>query len=243
MDARRSPSSALLQSYLSIGRIIEAAAPGAEAFHPATASVGAGRSSAAWAASGSAFIGPNAKAVEAMGDRSKRRSSAAHARGRPFLASRHVATARNPKIAGLRRYPHDQGFEGGGGRDRIVTGSGVVEDSRGLAQAARPRDDRVFIGKHRDPATSRFRSLPTSRETSFISASGMFMSVASENHRGGPRPPRQKTRRRWRSSDRSCKAVNYDSAGTARIRGGQDKVILFLERNTRIQVEHPVTEP
>src|SRR6266545_1656033 len=46
----------------------------------------------------------------------------------------------------------------------------------------------------------------------------------------------------WPATNSTVPAVGYDSAGTVEFVAGQDKSFFFLEMNTRLQVEHPVTE-
>src|SRR5205807_6182053 len=59
-----------------------------------------------------------------------------------------------------------------------------------------------------------------------------------------PSPLRDETARRKMGEQAVAlaKAVHYDSAGTVEFVTGQDKSFYFLEMNTRLQVEHPVTE-
>ena len=67
----------------------------------------------------------------------------------------------------------------------------------------------------------------------------------SEGDRGGAESPLLDAATRKKMGEQAvalAKAVGYDSAGTVEFVAGQDKSFYFLEMNTRLQVEHPVTE-
>ena len=65
-----------------------------------------------------------------------------------------------------------------------------------------------------------------------------------EGHRGSATPLLDEATRKTMGEQAVAlaKAVGYDSAGTVEFIAGQDRKFYFLEMNTRLQVEHPVTE-
>src|ERR1700745_2448426 len=144
------------QSYLLIDKIVEAClATGAEAVHPGYGFLSEHEASpVALAKAGITFIGPNPKAIAAMGDKieSKKAAAAAKVSTVPGHLGVIVDEAEAMKIADEIGYPvMIKASAGGGGKGmRIAHSTGEVAEGFGLAQAeaqASFGDDRVFIEK------------------------------------------------------------------------------------------------
>jgi propionyl-CoA carboxylase alpha chain len=140
---------------------------------------------------------------------------------------------------------------GGGGKGmRIAHAAGEVAGGlRPRKSEARPSfgDDRVFVEKFiTTRATSRSRCSATSTATS--SSGERECSIQRRNQKVIEEAPSAAPRRAKRADGMGeqavalAQAVGYDSAGTVEFVAGQDRSFYFLEMNTRLQVEHPVTE-
>ncbi len=156
------------------------------------------------------------------------------------------------KIADAIGYPvMIKASAGGGGKGmRIAYSTSEVAEGFGLAKAeakASFGDDRVFIEKFIvDPRHIEIQVLGD-KHGNVIYLGERECSIQRRNQKvieEAPSPLLDEATRRKMGEQAVAlaKAVKYDSAGTVEFVAGQDKSFYFLEMNTRLQVEHPVTE-
>ena len=244
------------ESYLVIETIVKACRKsGAEAVHPGYGFLSErAEFPRALADAGVVFIGPNPGAIAAMGDKIESKKAAAKAGVSTvpgFLGviqdEKHAV-----KIAGEIGYPvMIKASAGGGGKGmRIAHSSAQVVEGFNLAKAeakASFGDDRVFIEKFIvDPRHIEIQVLGD-KHGNVIHLGERECSIQRRNQKvieEAPSPLLDEITRRKMGEQAVAlaKAVNYDSAGTVEFVAGQDKSFYFLEMNTRLQVEHPVTE-
>jgi propionyl-CoA carboxylase alpha chain len=247
---------AAAESYLVIDKIIEACrASGAEAVHPGYGFLSEREAFAqALAKAGIVFIGPNAKAIAAMGDKIESKKAAARAKVSTvpgFLGviedEKHAV-----RIADEIGYPVMIKASAGGGGKGMRIAHRKAEVAEGFARARSEAkssfgDDRVFIEKFIvDPRHIEIQVLGD-KHGHVIHLGERECSIQRRNQKVVEEAPSPlldaETRRQMgKQAVQLAKAVGYDSAGTVEFVAGQDKSFYFLEMNTRLQVEHPVTE-
>jgi propionyl-CoA carboxylase alpha chain len=247
---------AAAESYLLIDKIVEACRQtSAEAVHPGYGFLSEREAfPRALQAAGIVFIGPNPGAIAAMGDKIESKKAAAKAKVSTvpgFLGviedEKHAV-----RIADEIGYPvMIKASAGGGGKGmRVAHSTGEVAEGFGLAKAEAKSsfgDDRVFIEKFIvDPRHIEIQVLGD-KHGNVIYLGERECSIQRRNQKvieEAPSPLLDESTRRKMGEQAVAlaKAVNYDSAGTVEFVAGQDKSFYFLEMNTRLQVEHPVTE-
>ena len=247
---------AAAQSYLLIDRIVEACRrTGAQAVHPGYGFLSERAAfPKALEAAGIVFIGPNPVAIEAMGDKieSKKAANAA----RVSTVPGHLGVIEDPdhavKIADEIGYPvMIKASAGGGGKGMRIAYS-ADEVAEGFARARSEAassfgDDRVFVEKFIvDPRHIEIQVLGD-KHGNVVYLGERECSIQRRNQKvieEAPSPLLDEATRRKMGEQAVAlaKAVGYDSAGTVEFVAGQDRSFFFLEMNTRLQVEHPVTE-
>jgi propionyl-CoA carboxylase alpha chain len=247
---------AAAESYLLIDKIVEACRKtGAQAVHPGYGFLSEREAfPRALAGAGIVFIGPNPGAIAAMGDKIESKKAAAKAD--VSTVPGHLGVIEDErhavKIADAIGYPvMIKASAGGGGKGmRIAYSTSEVAEGFGLAKAeakASFGDDRVFIEKFIvDPRHIEIQVLGD-KHGNVIYLGERECSIQRRNQKvieEAPSPLLDATTRRKMGEQAVAlaKAVKYDSAGTVEFVAGQDKSFYFLEMNTRLQVEHPVTE-
>jgi 3-methylcrotonyl-CoA carboxylase alpha subunit len=242
-------------SYLNIDRILEAAAKtGAEAIHPGYGFLSENAEFARrCAAAGIVFVGPTAEMMEAMGSKSGSKALMEKA-GVPLVPGYHGEAQDEATLANA---ANRIGFPvlvkasaGGGGRGMRIVRS-ADELAAAIVSAKREAlaafgDDRVLIEK--------FVENPRHIEVQIIGDShGNLLSLferectLQRRHQKvieeAPSPTLDPAQRDavCEAARKAAGAVSYVGAGTIEfVSNGRD--VFFIEMNTRLQVEHPVTE-
>ena len=244
------------QSYLQIDKIVEACKKtGAQAVHPGYGFLSEKQEfQKALAKAGIVFIGPDALAIHAMGDKieSKKLAQKAGVSTVPGYLAAIPNADEAVKIAQKIGYPvMIKASAGGGGKGmRIAYNDAEAHEGFGSATneaKASFADDRVFIEKYiEEPRHIEIQLIGDSHGNCLYlwerecSIQRRHQKVIEE----APSPFLDaKTRKAMgEQAVALAKAVKYKSAGTVEFIVDKHRKFYFLEMNTRLQVEHPVTE-
>jgi propionyl-CoA carboxylase alpha chain len=244
------------QSYLVIDRIVQACKDtGAEAVHPGYGFLSERESFAdALAKAGVVFIGPNNRAIAAMGDKieSKKLAQAAKVTTVPGFIGEIKDDAHARAIAREIGYPvMVKASAGGGGKglrivhkeDELVQ---AIQSSQHEAKASFG-DDRLFIEKFVTEPRHIEIQVMGDKHGNVVYLNERECSIQRRNQKvieEAPSPFLDAATRKAMGEQAVMlsKAVGYDSAGTVEFIVDKDRKFYFLEMNTRLQVEHPVTE-
>ncbi|MEK1874975.1 MAG: acetyl/propionyl/methylcrotonyl-CoA carboxylase subunit alpha [Rhizobium altiplani] len=247
---------AAAESYLVANKIIAACKQtGAEAVHPGYGFLSERASFCeALEKEGIVFIGPKPKAIMAMGDKieSKKFANAAKVSTVPGYLGIIEDASHAEKIAAEIGYPvMIKASAGGGGKGmRIAWSEAEVRDGFDRARSEAKSsfgDDRVFIEKYVvEPRHIEIQVLADGHGN-VVYLGERECSIQRRNQKVVEEAPSPFLDAETRAamgeqSVALARAVDYQSAGTVEFIVDRDRSFYFLEMNTRLQVEHPVTE-
>ncbi len=244
------------QSYIVIDRVMDAIKQtGAEAVHPGYGFLSENPKFAeALEAAGVAFIGPPKGAIEAMGDKitSKKIAQEANVSTVPGYMGLIADADEAVKISNEIGYPvMIKASAGGGGKGMRIAWND--DEAREGFQSSKNEaassfgDDRIFIEKFvTQPRHIEIQVLADSHGNA-VYLHERECSIQRRNQKvieEAPSPFLDEATRKamGEQSVALAQAVGYTSAGTVEFIVDGDRNFYFLEMNTRLQVEHPVTE-
>ena len=244
------------KSYLLIDRIVKACKDtGAEAVHPGYGFLSENKAfQTALAKAKIVFIGPDADAIEAMGDKitSKQLAAKAGVTTVPGFMGIIKDVAHAKKIAKEVGYPVMlKATAGGGGKGmRIARSESEVQEGfeRSSSEAKSSfGDDRMFIEKYIEQPRHIEIQVMADRHGNTLYLGERECSIQRRHQKVIEEAPSPfldaKTRKAMgEQAVALAKAVKYVSAGTVEFIVDTKRNFYFLEMNTRLQVEHPVTE-
>ncbi|MBI3439819.1 MAG: acetyl/propionyl/methylcrotonyl-CoA carboxylase subunit alpha [Proteobacteria bacterium] len=245
------------QSYLVIDKIVAAAKQtGAQAIHPGFGFLSEKAEFADRLLEEKiTFIGPNPHAIRAMGDKieSKKAAQAAGVSCVPGFIGEIEGLEHAIQISEEIGYPvMIKASAGGGGKGiRVAYNRKEVEEGFPAVRAEAKGafgDDRIFIEKFVTAPRHIEIQVMGDKHGNVVHLFERECSIQRRNQKVIEEAPSplldEKTR--MAMGEQACalaRAVNYDSAGTVEfVASGADKSFYFLEMNTRLQVEHPVSE-
>ncbi len=243
------------ESYLRIDRIIDVAKKtGADAIHPGYGFLAENAEFAhACEEAGITFIGPSPEAIRAMGDKVHARQIM-QAAGVPVIPGTEVDVRDDEAIAAAERLGYPvliKAAAGGGGKGmRLVH---RPEDLPHALAAARREaksafgDDRVYLEKVIENARHVEIQILADSYGNIIHLGERECSIQRRHQKLIEEAPSTAVDENLRqqmgeAAIRAAQAVNYTNAGTVEFLLAADGSFYFLEMNTRLQVEHPVTE-
>ncbi len=243
-------------SYLNVPAILYACArTGADAVHPGYGLLSENPHFAEVCAdAGVAFIGPSATLIELMGDKptARRVMAAAGIPVSPGVDRPLAGVADAAEVAAATGYPVIVKAAAGGGGRGIKVAWGPAEVPAAFAevqQTARTafRDDRVYLEKYIASARHIEVQLLADQDGGTVHLGERDCSIQRRRQKLVEESPSTALSDELR--ERICQAavagalaVGYHSAGTMEFLLAPDGNFYFMEMNTRIQVEHPVTE-
>ncbi len=244
------------QSYIVIDKVMEAIrTSGADAVHPGYGFLSENPKFAeALEKAGVAFVGPPVKAIEAMGDKitSKKLAAEAGVSTVPGYMGLIEDADEAVKIAGEIGYPvMIKASAGGGGKGMRIAWND--QEAREGFQSSKNEakssfgDDRIFIEKFVTQPRHIEIQVLGDQHGNVIYLGERECSIQRRNQKVIEEAPSpfldEETRRAMgEQAVALAKAVGYTSAGTVEFIVDGERNFYFLEMNTRLQVEHPVTE-
>ncbi|HEX6528192.1 MAG TPA: acetyl/propionyl/methylcrotonyl-CoA carboxylase subunit alpha [Burkholderiales bacterium] len=254
LHARITDEARRVESYLDIAAVIAAArGSGAEAIHPGYGFLSENAEfAAACRAAGVVFVGPTPEAIAAMGDKAAAKRLMEKA-GVPLVPGYH---GESQDLKTLEKEAARVGFPvlikpsaGGGGK-----GMRVVHDKASFAKEldASKReakssfgDDRVLIERYLERPRHIEVQVFGDTQGNVVHLFERDCSVQRRHQKvleEAPAPNFARKSEIAAAAVAAAKAIGYTGAGTVEFIAEQDGRFYFMEMNTRLQVEHPVTE-
>ncbi len=244
------------ESYLNMEKILDVARrSGAEAIHPGYGFLSENaRFAHACEEAGIKFIGPKASSMEMMGSKTRARQNMKKA-GVPFVPGTEKGLEsfeQAERFAGQVGYPIMlKAAAGGGGKGmRLVRSAADLKSALEATQSEAQRafgDNEVYIEKYIENPRHIEMQILADEHGNTVYLGERECSVQRRHQKVLEESPSpivdpDMRRRMGEIAVRVAQAAGYTNAGTVEFLADQNKNFYFLEMNTRLQVEHPVTE-